>query len=402
MATDPDPLMIGPWRASRMTGRLQWAGTVRELEPKVMDLLYLLASRRGEVFSRDDILTALWPGVTVGEDALSRCVFKLRKALDDDPKAPTFVETIPKRGYRLLADPAAPTAAAARRRRWPMALAAGLALVAALTAWTMLTGQVGDRGEAGRLVRRGDDLYFQFTRRGNEAAMTLYERALAADPDSVAARAGLANALAQQAIRYGDPPPERTTLGRALKLGATGTPQARARLDRARDLAQAAVAAGPDDAAALKALGFVLSAQGDLAGAETVYRRALKADPDAWGVLINLGEVADLRGEAAGALAHLERAYGAMGRLYGREAQKIGPWQAELGVDIARRHAAAGRISEAEDWYRKVLAETPLHPGATVGLAGLRAGQGDGAGAARLCRELVERTGPNPGCEAYL
>jgi transcriptional activator of cad operon len=400
MATETDLLTVGPWRASRMTGRLQQGGIVRDLEPKVMDLLYLLASRRGEVFSRDDILAALWPGVTVGEDALSRCVFKLRKALDDDPRTPAFVETIPKRGYRLLADPAAPEAG--RKRLGHLPPLAGVALLIIALAAVLLWRPAGAGTEADRLVRRGDDLYFQFNRRGNEAAMTLYERALATDPNSVTARAGLANALAQQAIRYGDPPPERTTLGQALKIGATRTPQARARLDRARDLAQAAVAADPGDAVALKALGFVLSARGDLAGAEAVYRRALKADPDAWGALINLGEVADLRGDGAAALAHLERAYEVMGRLYGREAQKIGPWQSELGVDIARRHAADGRVARAEGWYRKVLAETPLHPAATVGLAGLRAGQGDPAGAARLCRELVERTGPNAGCEPYL
>ncbi|WGM37449.1 winged helix-turn-helix domain-containing protein [Caulobacter sp. NIBR1757] len=399
MAAETD-LIIGPWRASRMTGRLTRGGEVREVEPKVIDLLYLLAGRRGEVLSRDEILSAVWPGVTVGEDALSRCVFKLRKALDDDPRAPVFVETIPKRGYRLIGETEA--AGPPRRRPWPLILAAlgGLAVLA--VALLLILRPSASQVEAARLIRRGDDLYFQFNRRGNEAAMTLYERALASDPGSVAARSGLANALVQQAIRYGDPPPDRTTLSQALKVGATRTAEARARLDRARDLATAAVAARPDDPVALKALGFTLSARGDLAGAEDAYRRALKADPDAWGVLINLGEVADLRGDGAAALGHLERAYGAMGRLYGQEAQKIGPWQAELGVDVARRHAAAGRMAEAEAWYRKVLAETPLHPGATVGLAGALAGRGDREGARRLCRELVERTGPNDGCGKWL
>jgi Flp pilus assembly protein TadD len=192
------------------------------------------------------------------------------------------------------------------------------------------------------------------------------------------------------------------SFGWAPPVGATRTPEARARLDRALDLAKAAVEATPDDAAALKALGFVQSARGDLAGAEAIYRRALAADPDAWGVLINLGEVADLCGRPGEALAHLEQAWAVMQRLYGREAQKIGPWQPELGVDIARRHAAAGRTAVAEAWYRKVLAVTPLHPTATAGLAGVLDRRGDRAGAARLCRELVERTGPSAGCAAYL
>lgn len=48
-------------------------------------------------------LRTRWPDVTVGEDTLARSVSKLRKALGDDPKAPRFIETIPKRGYRLIA-----------------------------------------------------------------------------------------------------------------------------------------------------------------------------------------------------------------------------------------------------------------------------------------------------------
>ena len=68
-----------------------------------MDLLFLLASEPNRVFLKEEIYGRLWPGVTVGEDSLARCVSKLRKALADDAEAPRFVETVAKRGYRLIA-----------------------------------------------------------------------------------------------------------------------------------------------------------------------------------------------------------------------------------------------------------------------------------------------------------
>ena len=98
-------LDLPPWRAFRSSGELRGPDGTARLEPRVMELLFLLASRPNEVWSREEIQEALWPGVVVGEDALARLVFKLRRALGDDPKAPRFVETLPKRGYRLRCKP---------------------------------------------------------------------------------------------------------------------------------------------------------------------------------------------------------------------------------------------------------------------------------------------------------
>ncbi len=407
-------IRLGPWTALRMTGRLERPGEARDVEPKVMDLLFLLAEQRGEVVTKARLLEALWPGVTVGDDVLSRAVFKLRKALDDNPRQPRYIETIPKRGYRLLAGEPDLASAAPAKSRWPgrrmaIALVAGSLMLGTGGLGAVLLGRPAPAtiggvraSEAERLTRRADDLYFQFTRRDNEAAIVLYERAVAADPEAVAPRAGLANALVQQVIRYIAPAPERTTLGQAIAVGVPTTADGRARLARARTLAEGAVRDAPGDPAALKALGFVRSAQGDLAGAEAVYREALARDPDAWGVLINLGDIADLRGDRASAIGHLEQAYGAMDRLYGQEAIRISPWRARLGVDIAARHLAAGRPQEAEGWYRRVLDDAPLDPAATAGLARLLSDRGDRQAAARLCRDLVDRTGPVAGCAPFV
>ena len=400
-----DTLTIGEWRADLKAGRLTSAGETRAVEPKVMDLLFLLASRPGEVFSREEIMAALWPGVTVGEDTLARNVNKLRKALGDDSAAPRYLETIAKRGYRLIAAPSETAPPPRHRRTWLWVALAAAAVLAVIAVGLVAAQRTSQASVADQLTGRGDDAYFQFTRADNEAAIDLYQRALQADPDHPAALAGLANATVQTVVRWPDAPGRSEivspNLGKALASGRTRTPQALRTLSSARILAERAVREAPDDAATHKALGFVRSAQGDFDGALAAYRRALQLDPGAWGVLINIGDVLEIRGDKAGALPWFERAYAAMSKAYDREALRVRPWQAELGVAIAARHTELGRPREAEAWYRRVLGLAPLHRGATEGLAKLVARR-DPAEARRLCRELVERTGPSEGCAGFL
>ncbi len=75
------------------------------LEPKVMALLLILAKRPDEVVSRQQLLDEVWTRTVVGEEVLTRCVSELRAALGDQASAPTFVQTVPKCGYRLLHTP---------------------------------------------------------------------------------------------------------------------------------------------------------------------------------------------------------------------------------------------------------------------------------------------------------
>jgi len=83
-------------------------GTVR-LEPKVMAVLGVLTKHPGRLVSRDELLETVWPGVIVTEHTLSRCIYQLRHELGkigSEPGQTKFnpIETLPKRGYRLLAD----------------------------------------------------------------------------------------------------------------------------------------------------------------------------------------------------------------------------------------------------------------------------------------------------------
>ncbi len=118
--------------------------TVR-LEPKVMQVLEALADTPGEVVTRDQLVARVWPGVFVTDDVLHRAIRELRRAFGDETAKPAYVETIRKRGYRLIAPvrPAsgfeapplpAPTATAATSRPGRVIVAASIAVAAALGA----------------------------------------------------------------------------------------------------------------------------------------------------------------------------------------------------------------------------------------------------------------------------
>ncbi|MDA8019781.1 MAG: winged helix-turn-helix domain-containing protein [Thermoanaerobaculia bacterium] len=95
---------IAGWRVEPRLGRITRDGASIRLEPRVMEVLLLLAEQPGQVLSRRALLEAAWPDVVVGDDALSLAVSKLRRAFSDDRREPKYIETIPKTGYRLIAE----------------------------------------------------------------------------------------------------------------------------------------------------------------------------------------------------------------------------------------------------------------------------------------------------------
>jgi len=74
-----------------------------QLEPKVMEVLVYLADHGGEVVSKQTLLQALWGHTFVTENALTRCIAALRKVFQDDAAEPRIIQTITKKGYRLIA-----------------------------------------------------------------------------------------------------------------------------------------------------------------------------------------------------------------------------------------------------------------------------------------------------------
>lgn len=73
------------------------------VEPRVMDVLMVLVEEAGHTVSREELISRVWRTNFVSDEVLSRCVSLLRKHLGDSTRQPRYIETVPKRGYRLIA-----------------------------------------------------------------------------------------------------------------------------------------------------------------------------------------------------------------------------------------------------------------------------------------------------------
>jgi DNA-binding winged helix-turn-helix (wHTH) protein len=100
-----------------------------ELSARLFDALVYFAEHRGELLDKDRLMAALWPGLVVEENNLNKVVSALRRALGDDGEDKRYLLTVPRRGFRFVADvrkvtasarpPLEPAAAAAATRRRP-------------------------------------------------------------------------------------------------------------------------------------------------------------------------------------------------------------------------------------------------------------------------------------------
>lgn len=83
--------------------RALFRGEVRiHLTSKPLETLVFLVERRGRVVSKDEILTGVWKDVAVTEGVLVQAVRQIRRALDDDKESPSFIQTVPREGYRFI------------------------------------------------------------------------------------------------------------------------------------------------------------------------------------------------------------------------------------------------------------------------------------------------------------
>ncbi len=94
---------VGGWRVDPSALRVSNEFKTVKLEPKAMAVLKFLASRPGDVITRQELELSVWAGTVVGYDALSNAINKLRKAFGDKARNPQYIETIAKSGYRLIA-----------------------------------------------------------------------------------------------------------------------------------------------------------------------------------------------------------------------------------------------------------------------------------------------------------
>jgi len=176
--TPAEPFRVGDWLAHPSLNRLTRGEETAALQPRFMDLLAYLAQRPGKVVSKEEILEAVWAKEFVSEGTLTHAVAVIRQTLGDDVRNPRYIETIPVRGYRLIAAvgppepdaqpapspplPAEPEsrarpAVASPRTRRPRLAVVAVAVLAALTAafagfrW-LAKRNAAPEGAGGRIV----------------------------------------------------------------------------------------------------------------------------------------------------------------------------------------------------------------------------------------------------------
>jgi TolB-like protein/DNA-binding winged helix-turn-helix (wHTH) protein/Tfp pilus assembly protein PilF len=94
---------LAEWLVQPELNTIVKAGEALRLEPKVMALLLCLSERAGEVVLKESLIQRVWSDRFVSDEVLTTTVFELRKALGDEAKNPRFVQTVPRKGYRLIA-----------------------------------------------------------------------------------------------------------------------------------------------------------------------------------------------------------------------------------------------------------------------------------------------------------
>lgn len=103
MSNPANASIFGRFRLERATQRLLFDGSPRPLKPKAFDLLLLLVENNGRVLSKEEVLATLWPGRYVEEAILTQNVYEVRRALAT-ADGERFIENVPRRGYRFVAD----------------------------------------------------------------------------------------------------------------------------------------------------------------------------------------------------------------------------------------------------------------------------------------------------------
>ena len=349
---------IGDWIARPNRLVLERGAQQRKLEPKVMEVLVALAETAGAVRSKEELLDAVWSETYVADGVLLRSISELRRALDDDARNPRYIETIPKRGYRLIASvDLAPLATppepgpevASRRVPSPVAVADGesrsaarVALIAApfvvlLLMWLGLDAMRSDDAPSDEPApaapnQNGDLLEraHAFARQGSPTAVAnaieLYKRVLERTPELAEAYAGLAVSYVA-GVRHGRDP---AFLGAALEASESAV-----ELDR-------------QSAAAHHARGVVLAEVGRWRSGLAALRRAVDIDSRRGEAWLDLGRTHVLAGDLQEGVRCLRRSV------------ELDGDQARVHAELARAYRLLGASEQAAAAAARSLVLEPL------------------------------------------
>ncbi|HEX4959595.1 MAG TPA: winged helix-turn-helix domain-containing protein [Thermoanaerobaculia bacterium] len=249
MNAAPPPLRFGDFELQLDSGELRRAGEPVKLQPQPAKILEVLASRSGEVVSREEIRQAVWGDAFVDLDAsLNFSIKEIRRALGDSATSPSFIETIPRRGYRFLQPvekgprepvpgrdarlPAAPPRPAVLRRLSKVGVGLGLLVLLTLLVALRLR-PVAQRLAVGPLVCQSQNLADQQICSGLTAALTdELTRQLSRDIDVIAPfstrafsgrkPAEMTGGLRENVVLRGEAKPSAQGLHLAVRLVRSG------------------------------------------------------------------------------------------------------------------------------------------------------------------------------------
>ncbi len=175
----PGPVAFGPFVLDAAEARLSRDGAPLALNGRALSVLAALAARPGQLLVKDELLDAVWGHRHVSESVLKNAINTLRGALGDDAQAPRYVETVPRRGYRFIAEcqPLAGPAPAAA-----LALAAAGNLPQAAEA---LVGREADAAQLAALLARHRLVTLTGLGGIGKTRLALQTAALAPPPDGV-------------------------------------------------------------------------------------------------------------------------------------------------------------------------------------------------------------------------
>lgn len=340
------------------------------LAPRLHALLVCLASRTGELVTKEQIMSEVWPDVVVEDSSVPQVVKRLRQTLEELEPGVEFIETVPKRGYRLLAraekasaapesisttedrplpvEPGVLPAEWTTRRRWIWGAVAGLAGVGVASAvWSRLSFS---QARARALHAEGLALWNQRTYRTGYA-LRKFQEAVQLDPQFAPGWVGIANCLL---FTSKVPPQAEEAIRKALAIdpgcggayASLGFLQMVHRWDwvAAAESFEQGTQLAPDDYTAQHWFGLYYSLIRRFAPARDVLQNALRLNPGAIAVQSDLFRVRFRMGEKAAALDGW---------------QSLKPDQfSQAARNLSTHHAHLGQYKEAAAiWLRLLIPE---------------------------------------------
>jgi len=366
-----DPVIrLNRWRYAPSTGRLSEAEAEHHLSGLTARVLDVLIAQAPHPVPLSVFAELAWKQPHLSEDTLAQRIALLRKALGDDPRAPTYIRTVRGEGYALIADmsllEAAGMDAPAQTPRAPwelLGLGSGIVLLIGALAANMVTG-------SGQSQNRAAPPPLQ---QPNSAVDSLLERAaaLTALQDRDGVQRGIR--LLEDARRR-TPEDPRLMVALAVALSTEATKHGGQRMLEAETLARNAIDLTPESAAAWKALGYALDAQDRIDEALEAYGQSLALNPMDGGALSSAAYLLSIRGRLYEALT------------LDMQALQAGRGGLFTELQVARVLQLLGEDRRADAFAARALLLNPDHPVVLAGLAQSAIARGD----VNLAAELLD------------